>query len=459
MPAQTFKTIQDWLNWQETLHPSEIDLGLERVQLVLERLLPQCFESYNGKFPFTVITIAGTNGKGSTVAMLEAILNEAGYRVGCYTSPHLLQYNERIKLNRVPVTDEIICDSFARIEQAREQISLTYFEFGTLAAIDVFYQHQCDIVILEVGLGGRLDAVNIIDADIAMVTTVDIDHQDWLGSDRDAIGLEKAGIYRHEKPAIFGDDNLPESIRNKVRQEGLAFFQYSQDYDFNCRDKQWDWLPADTNGQFSAHYNLPLPSLKGLIQLKNAANVLMCLELLKDSYPVSQAEIKRGLQNTFLAGRFQIVSSQPLIILDVAHNVQAAKMLRQSIEQVSVPGKFNVIIGMLKDKEVREVIAVLLPLVDSWRVIELNSPRAMAARDINHLLQELLQTKTQEQSGKNHAAAINIQCFDSFAEAYQDYKRYNDQSGNFENLLVFGSFFIVSDALNTLNNSDFHNRL
>jgi len=449
MSSRTFITLQDWLNWQETLHPTEIELGLERVQEVLERLLPQCFESSFAKFPFTVITIAGTNGKGSTVAMLESMLSEAGYRVGCYSSPHLLQYNERIKINKTPVSEQSICQSFARIDQARDHVSLTYFEFGTLAALDIFYQQQCEIVVLEVGLGGRLDAVNVIEPDVALVTTVDIDHQDWLGNDRNTIGLEKAGIYRTTKPAIYGDKNLPQSIHNKVLQERLSFYQFSQDYDFKLRGDQWDWLPAENCRDFEPRYNLPTPNLRGGIQVKNAANALMVLEFLRDNFPVAQAEIKRGLQNIFLAGRFQIVTSEPLIILDVAHNVQAAKILRQSIEQLSVPGKLNVIVGMLKDKEVSEVLAILQPVVDNWRVIELDSPRAIPAKEIEQILHE--------QCHKNDLMDKNIQSFDSFAEAYQDYRRYNTATGNIEKLLVFGSFYTVSDALSTLKPSPLNN--
>ncbi len=446
------KTLQDWLNWQETLHPSEIDLGLERVRQVLETLLPVPFavkrDDAHGlpRQPFTVITIAGTNGKGSTVAMLEAILTEAGYRVGSYTSPHLIYYNERIKINRNPVSEQSLCQAFERIDQARGTISLTYFEFGTLAAIDLFHANKCEIVLLEVGLGGRLDAVNVIDADIALISTVDLDHQDWLGKDRNSIALEKAGIYRSNKPAIYGDVNLPESLQKKVTQLGLEFYQFSQDYRFEQREAQWDWLPLSGSPNKSKNrkprFNLPLPQLQGAVQLKNAANVMMVLDLLKETFPVSQAEIKRGLLNTVLTGRFQVVSADPLIILDVAHNVQAAQNLRYSVEQLGVPGKVHVIVGMLKDKDVSDVLAEMEPLVDSWRFIDLKSPRAMPAREIEQILHQ--------RSEVSKVSVKHTQCFTDFKQAYEDFTGYNRKAATMETLLVFGSFFTVSDALHSL---------
>lgn len=438
MSIQPFKTLQQWLSWQEKLHPSEIELGLDRVERVLQSLLPQCYETSIAKFPFTIITVAGTNGKGSTVSMLEAILAEAGYKVGSYTSPHILQYNERIKINKEPVSDKTICDSFSRIDNARKSVSLTYFEFGTLAAIDIFYLHQCDIVVLEVGLGGRLDAVNVVGPDVALITTVDIDHQDWLGNDRNAIGLEKAGIYRKNKPAIFGDEDIPQSVIDKVKQEELKFFHYSKDYQFDVRGNQWHWSYFHNDKLVETRYNLPRPQLKGDIQLKNAANALMVLHLVREICPVSQSEIKRGLQNCHLSGRFHIHSSDPFIVLDVAHNVQAAKVLKASIEQLNVPGELHVIVGMLKDKEVKEVLSLFLPMAAHWRVIELEGPRAMPAQEIECILNKELHMDKK------------VECFLNFDEAYKDFARYNKQNNGFNKLLIFGSFLTVSNALSGL---------
>ncbi|MBE9525767.1 MAG: bifunctional folylpolyglutamate synthase/dihydrofolate synthase, partial [Proteobacteria bacterium] len=377
------KTLQQWLQWQELLHPSEIDLGLERVQQVIQLLLPEYLNNTTQHFPFKIITIAGTNGKGSSVAMLESILSQAGYNVGSYTSPHLLNYNERIKINQQSVSDKLICQAFERIDSARGEISLTYFEFATLAAIDIFCQPNsistekrlfCDVVILEVGLGGRLDAVNVIDPDVALVTTVDIDHQDWLGSDINTIAMEKAGVFRHDKPAIYGDNDLPESIANKVIEDDLEFYQFGEDYCFELDATQWHWQILSQYPKLESRDALSFPGLKGKIQLKNASNVLMVLELLKQSLPVSQQDINLGLSRLNLAGRFQILASEnePLrntpIIFDVAHNEQAAKSLRFSIEEYMNSDddiksscsatQLHVIIGMLKDKEIAKVLDV-----------------------------------------------------------------------------------------------------
>ncbi len=443
----TFTQLQQWLDWQETLHPSEIDLGLHRVALVLQRLYPDIYHPsrQSVKYPFTIITIAGTNGKGSTIALLSSILTQAGYCVGAYSSPHLQSYNERICINQVPVKDILICDAFTRINEVRDDISLTYFEFATLAAVEVFYQQQCDIVILEVGLGGRLDAVNAIDPDVAFVSTVDFDHQDWLGNDLNTIALEKAGIYRRDKPAIYGDEPLIDSIREKVHQQSLDFYQYGKDYNYRLREQQWDWLPAQ-GSPFNAHYNLPLPALAGNIQLKNAANVLFILKLLKLQWPVTQADIKQGLLSVQISGRFQILQSRPLIIADVAHNVQAARVLKTTIDDLTVPGKFHIIAGMLKDKDIINVLSCLLPVAASWRIIELNSPRAMPADELKQILQKITGPNTE------------IKCFADFKQAYSDFeeankksaKEYNIAENQTDNLLIMGSFFTVSDALRNL---------
>jgi len=426
------KTLQDWLDWQETLHPCEIDLGLQRVDRVIRQLLPDCYRSDPARFPFTIITIAGTNGKGSTVALLEAILCVAGYRVGSYTSPHLLRYNERIKINQAAVSDSLICDAFARIDQARADVSLSYFEFGTLAAIDIMVQQACDIVILEVGLGGRLDAVNVLDADVSLVTTIDIDHQDWLGSDRNTIALEKAGIYRRNKPAIYGDSDCPETIKTLVKEQDLCFFQYSIDYQYSLdKDGLWNW---------GCYTRLPEPALKGIVQYKNATNVLMVLELLKKQFPVTEEQIKQGLQKVHLPGRFQIISHDPFIVIDVAHNVQAARVLKQSLQQSADYERLHIIIGMLKDKDCTEVISVLESLADSWRIIELDSARAKPAEEIAAII------ATSSQS----AAKKELPTFNNFQQAFEDYKNKVLSSGGKDGLLVFGSFYTVTDALQTL---------
>ncbi len=508
------KTLQQWLHWQENHHPVEIDLGLDRVQQVIRNLLSDFFDTQSRQFhfPFKIITIAGTNGKGSSVAMLESILFRAGYRVGSYTSPHLLCYNERIKINQQPVSDQLICQAFERIDKARKEISLSYFEFGTLAAIDIFCvslsdkeKKPCDVVILEVGLGGRLDAVNVVDPDIALVTTVDIDHQDWLGSNRDSIALEKAGIYRKNKPALYGDIDMPGSLQKKIIEEQLDFYQFSRDYfldsgsssssgsdlkqDFT--DQQplfWSWFPAHKHKNINSHKKISMPQLEGSLQLKNASNVLMILELLKQTLPVSAADINDGLSDINLMGRFQVLSDAPPIILDVAHNEQAAKNLRQSIEEFmafkhkiessalensglessgldsdldsSAEKKtLHVIIGMLKDKEVSKVLSVFTDIVCSWRIIELDTPRAMPADEIKQRLLQLLQKQSQQlsqqlsqqQSHPSAANKKNINTFSHFGEAYKNFSEYNTAQSE-EILLVFGSFHTITDALTVLKN-------
>ncbi len=484
------KTLQQWLHWQENHHPVEIDLGLDRVKQVIRNLLADFFDTQSRQFhfPFKIITIAGTNGKGSSVAMLESILFHAGYCVGSYTSPHLLCYNERIKINQQPVSDHLICQAFERIDKARKEISLSYFEFGTLAAIDIFCaslsdkeQNPCDVVILEVGLGGRLDAVNVLDPDIALVTTVDIDHQDWLGCDRDSIALEKAGIYRKNKPALYGDVDMPESLEKKVIREQLEFYQFSHDYFFDSSsgsdlkqdftDQQplfWSWFPADKHKNINSHKKISMPQLEGSLQLKNASNILMILELLKPSLPVSAADINDGLSDINLMGRFQVLSDAPPIILDVAHNEQAAKNLRQSIEEFmgfkhkiessaldsdldsSAEKKtLHVIIGMLKDKEVSKVLSVFTDIVCSWRIIELDTPRAMPADEIKQRLLQLLQQQSQQQSHPSAVNKKNINTFSHFGEAYKNFSEYNTAQSE-EILLVFGSFHTITDALTVL---------
>lgn len=427
------KTLQEWLDWQETLHPREIDLGLQRVSQVIKTLLPECYRSEHGIFPFSIITIAGTNGKGSTTALLESILCSAGYRVGSYTSPHIFSYNERIKINQTAVSDQAICDAFSRIDKARADTSLSYFEFGTLAAIDIMVQESCELVILEVGLGGRLDAVNVLDADIALVTTVDLDHQDWLGNDRDTIALEKAGIYRSDKPALYGDDKLPETIKQLVDQQKLSFYQFSTDYHYSLKNNGlWDW---SCNHKKEVICDLPAPALKGKIQYKNAANALMILELLKKQYPVTKANINSGLKNAKLLGRFQKISDDPLVILDVAHNEQAVQVLKQSLEEFVEFDRLHVIVGMLKDKDCKKIIEVLHSIVSSWRVIDLETHRA---KQVNELADIITQTQTKKSK---------VETFPDFKQAFDDYKKDIPLVDSNDCLLVFGSFYTVIDAL------------
>jgi dihydrofolate synthase/folylpolyglutamate synthase len=312
MPA----TLVDWLIYLESLHPKTIALGLERVAQVKQRL--------NLEADFPVIVVGGTNGKGSVCAMLESILHAAGYRVGCYTSPHLLHYNERVRIAKQPVSDAELCASFEKIEQARNDISLTYFEFGTLAAMQCFIEHKVDVAVLEVGLGGRLDAVNVFDNDCAVIASVDIDHTDYLGDTREQIAFEKAGIMRSGKVAVCADGDVPQAVRDQARQVGAQLWCIGDEFSFTAHQGQWDF-----HGKSGARSSLPYPALRGTYQLHNASAALAALDALKDRLPASMGAVRRGLGEVQLAGRFQFVPGKPSLILDVAHNPHAARALAQ----------------------------------------------------------------------------------------------------------------------------------
>ncbi len=381
-----FSSLDDWLKWQEGLHPAEIELGLERVSRVFSQLHPT-------PPAIPVITVAGTNGKGSSIAMLEAIYHAAGYRTGVYTSPHILKYNERIRLNGENVDDERICEAFERIDRARQafepEISLTYFEFGTLAALDIFYQQQPDIILLEVGLGGRLDAVNIIDADIALITSIGIDHADWLGNDRESIGREKAGIMRHGKTAIFSGNELPGSIDNYATAIGAPLLLRGRNFDFSLSadGQSWQWQHDE-----QARTALPLPALRGQHQLENASGVLMAIESLKHKCPVNQRQIREGLLSVDLPGRFQMQvrdSGEASMIYDVAHNSDSIAALGKMLQAQPCAGMTYAILGMMRDKEHARALQAIIPLVDQWLICDLPVPRAMPAKKLANTVEAL----------------------------------------------------------------------
>lgn len=376
-----FNTLPEWLHWQESLHPREIELGLERVGEVLRRLKLT-------RPNFKLITVAGTNGKGSSVAMLEAILLAAGYHVGSYTSPHLLRYNERIKIDGRPVDDDTLCASFSRIDAARlgetsvagaaatdaAAVSLSYFEFGTLAAIDILQRAGVDVAILEVGLGGRLDAVNVLDADVALITAIDVDHVDWLGADRETIAREKAGILRSGRPAVCADPSPPSSLLAHAAQLATPLALLARDFSISRPEGQagcWDWQGAD-----QAWRQLPIPALPGAFQLHNAAGVLAALAALAADFPLDQAAIRQGLQSVRLPGRFQVLAGLPMQILDVAHNAQSAQALAENLRSVPRTGRTRVVLAMLTDKDIASVVGHLTALVDAWYLAPLDVPRA-----------------------------------------------------------------------------------
>jgi len=373
-----FMTLPQWLQWQETLHPREIDLGLDRVAVVADRM--------GVRLPArAVITVGGTNGKGSCVAMLEAVLLAAGYRVGAYTSPHLLRYNERIRINGKDIEDGGLCAAFQAVDDARGETTLSYFEFGTLAALRLFCDASLDVALLEVGLGGRLDAVNIVDPDVAMVTSIGIDHVQWLGDDRESIAREKAGIFRNGRPAIGCEVSPPVSLVQAARQIGAPWFGLGDQYDYVPREDSWDW-----NGPSGGYAGLPLPALRGPHQLANAAGVLMALELLQDRLPVSVTAIHNGLQDVALPGRCQFVPGTVEMILDVSHNPHGAARLAEVLGLSRCTGRTHLVLGMLNDKDVGGFVAALSSSVDLWYPAGLDNPRGLSAEELYRRMRGLL---------------------------------------------------------------------
>jgi dihydrofolate synthase / folylpolyglutamate synthase len=369
--APRFSNLQDWLAWQETLHPKSIDLGLERVARVGQRL------ACRRPAP-TVISVAGTNGKGSCVALFEAILLCAGYRVGAYTSPHLFCYNERIRLDGAQVDDAELCAAFTRVDRARGDETLTYFEFGTLAALDIMTRHRLDVAVLEVGLGGRLDAVNLVDADAALITSIGIDHTDWLGPDRESIGREKAGIVRAGRPAVCGDSDPPASVLEAAGQTGAELAVAGRDFSFSAGSHGWSW-----QGRGSRMENLPRPALPGAHQLANAAGVLSVLEALQPRLPVTPGAVAGGLRSVRLSGRIEHISGPVDQVLDVSHNAQSAQALADELQHRPVGhGRCYAVLGMMKDKDPASFVQPLSPFVDVWYATSLQVQRAGTAEAI-----------------------------------------------------------------------------
>ena len=410
--------LHDWIGYIETIHPSTIDLTLERIKVVIERL--------NLDISFPILTIGGTNGKGSTCSILESIYREAGYKVACYTSPHFLHFNERIKIQAVAVTDELICEAFSRIESAREGVTLTYFEYGTIAAMIIFSEAHVDVAILEVGLGGRLDAVNVFDADCSIVTTVDLDHMDYLGHTREAIGFEKAGIYRTEKTAICGDFDPPQSLIKHAELIHADLKIIGKDFGYEAHHDSFDFLIDSTFVM-----NVPLPKLQGDFQLANATNALMAVKAMEDILPLTEISIQKGITLTLLPGRFQEVKKMPSLIFDVAHNPQAARSLSHNLKTHVVPGKTIAVFSILKDKDIFGVINVLNLDIDDWFIAEIQNERAASIETISNTIQKI-----------NPSA--HIEAFKNIQEAYQFASKEVTRN---DRIIVFGSFFTVADIM------------
>ena len=422
-----FQTLPEWLQWQEKLHFTEVDPGLERVGQVWKQL------GGSSKLPFTVITVAGTNGKGSSVAILDTILSEAGYRTGTYTSPHLLKYNERICIGGSPCDDTTICESFNRIDNARSQTSLTYFEFATLAAVDIFSQQNVDIAILEVGMGGRLDAVNLFDSDIALITPISLDHTSWLGTTREQIGAEKAGVIRQAKPVVCSEANPPNTVLSQAQILKAPVFLAGSDFKINYEssDNVWQWSNQSTQIQ-----NLALPALEGSYQLQNAAAVLQIVALLNEQqYTISEQHIRTGLTTVKLAGRFQRLPGDIEQIFDVTHNQQGAENLVKLLADTPCKGRTIAVLAMLKDKDVSALVSILEKSIDLWYVAGLQGSRGMTGHDLAIQVTEIVG----EDKVFDHKIVV-----DAYQQAMQE-----AQKG--DRVLTFGSFHTVESVLR-LNN-------
>ncbi len=420
------RTLDEWLAHQLRTHPQDIALGLERVSEVWRRL---------GAPPPAplVITVGGTNGKGSTVALLEAMLQADGRRVGTFTSPHLLRYNERVRVAGFDADDSVLIDAFERIEAARtegrgEPVPLTYFEYGALAALWIFAHAGLDVAVLEVGLGGRLDAVNLIDADAAVVTTIDLDHQDWLGSDRDSIGREKAGIFRPRRPAIVGDPDAPAGLLEAARAIGADLCLAGRDFHFERTSQGWRWRAADTT------LELPPPRLAAPVQYANAAAAIATLHALRARLGWNPQAIAQGVAQARAGARLQRFAGPPEIVVDVGHNPQAARALAEWLRTDPMTGRTLAVFGALGDKDVRGVVAALADGIDEWLLagLDRDSPRGLDAARLHSLLGDAL--------------ATNVRCSE-YADIESAMAAACAQARSGDRVLVFGSFFAAAAAL------------
>lgn len=412
-------TLKQWLTYIEALHPKSIEMGLDRVRDVVSRLKFQSLPP--------IISIAGTNGKGSTCAMLEHIYFKAGYRVGAYVSPHLVHYNERVRVNLQNITDDDLCLAFSAIELARGGVVLTYFEMGTLAALWHFSNANLDVILLEVGMGGRLDAVNVFEPSCSIVTSIDLDHTDYLGDTREKIGIEKAGIYRKDKPAICGDDNPPISLVEYAREINANLLLINHDFKITKTGSGWQYQVGQNK------LALPNLALQGDFQLNNAACAISAIQSLENHLPVPFEAIKDALANVTLIGRFYTISKMPEVILDVAHNPHAAKSLAQNLISHPSKGRTLGVFAMLADKDIAQVVEVLLPHISFWYLADTHNPRGAKAKELDVYIQPHAQGLTK--CFDNVTAALHNACIDV---------------GKNDRIIVFGSFYTVADAIEVL---------
>jgi dihydrofolate synthase/folylpolyglutamate synthase len=410
-------TVDEWLLYIEALHPKSIAMGLDRVRVVAEKL--------KLKPTFPIITVAGTNGKGSVCAMLSHIYHQAGYKVGTYTSPHLNRYNERVSINLEMIDDDALCKAFEEVEAARGDVALTYFEMGTLAAMCHFCHQPLDVLVLEVGLGGRLDAVNVFEPSCAIVTTVDLDHMEFLGETRELIGLEKAGVFRSNLPAICGDDNPPTSLIEYAKNIGAELALIGRDFFVNNTQQGWQYRSENIT------LELPLLGLFGDFQHNNAACAILAVQYLNNRLPTTEANIYAALAQVKLIGRFQVLRNSPSVILDVAHNPHAAKSLAENLRNSPCKGKTLAVFAMLADKDINGVVSVVEKEIDAWYLADIHIARGAKAHELLEVLKQY-----------HHKKAVYL--FEDVAEALKAACKDADIN---DRIIVFGSFYTVADAI------------
>lgn len=423
--------LSDWLAHCERLHPAQIDMGLERVRTVAQRL--------GLAFSCPVITVAGTNGKGSTCAMLEAILGQAGFKTGVYTSPHLVHFEERLRLQGQAVQAAVLAGCFAEVEQARlqgEPVSLTYFEFSTLAILLCMVRAELDVVVLEVGLGGRLDAVNVVDADCAILTSIDLDHMAFLGPDRESIGREKAGIMRAGRPVVVSDPMPPQSVLDHAQALGADLWRLGTDFNFAGDKQQWGWA-----GRGRRYSGLAYPALRGANQLLNAAGVLAALSALRERLPVTAQAVRSGLAFVELPGRFQIIPGQPTLVLDVAHNPHSMAALTANLDAMGYFPCTHMVFGAMADKDVAPMLRQISPLVDHWYFTDLPTPRAASAQALQNQFNALFADTATRPARPNGG---RIACF---AQPMAALQAAIDAADPADRIIVCGSFYTVGGVL------------
>jgi dihydrofolate synthase/folylpolyglutamate synthase len=418
-------TLPAWLALLESRHAeTHIDMGLDRVRAVKERM--------QLAFACPVIMVAGTNGKGSTCAMLEAVLLQSGYRVGLYIKPHFLDFNERARINGDMATDEALVAAFDFVEKSRAETDLTYFEFTTLAIMHLISKAGVDVAILEVGLGGRLDAVNVIDADVSIVTSIDIDHKDYLGDTREEIGFEKAGIFRPGKPAICSDPVPPQSLIEHAETIGADLWLLGRDFNYQGDQQQWAFA-----GRNQRRNSLAYPALRGANQLLNASAALAALEALRMRLPVGAQEVRAGLAMVELPGRFQVLAGRPTTVLDVAHNPHAAAALAQNLGNMGFHRYTYAVFGIMQDKDIEAVIEHVAPLVDHWCLTTLASKRTADVQELAALVESKKPAGVKPDE-------FSVKTFADPAAAFADA---TSRAGQDDRIVVFGSFYTVAGVM------------